>query len=342
MSRRRRSDGSGGGGGGSNSSNNNAAAAAACVVVAIVVTTAMTLAVIGAAAAATTSTLLSTDIARLNAKAIEAWPDHAWVSWEHDTSAQTITVLVRAKSLGWIGMGWHHDEVQDEMKGTDLFMAFMDSERGLVLEDMHAPLNGAPVLDSDCSGCGNQYLNSYGETNATSGVTTVAFVRSVKAPDKMDLDLGGGWRRVILAHEPGDSGDFSVSHSKTSRQDHIWLDFSVDVSDAAVCDSGRFRECRPDRSPRGQSGTPHSSKTPPPTFECASGGGGGDDKSKSGGGSNAIVIIVLLLLAVGGGLAGLEFHRRQKRKRYLRMTQAFALDGAFDSDEILKDVTADI
>uniref|UniRef100_A0A7S3FJ11 DOMON domain-containing protein n=1 Tax=Prasinoderma singulare TaxID=676789 RepID=A0A7S3FJ11_9VIRI len=208
------------------------------------------------------------------------WKGHAWAAWERNTTAGEITIVLVAKSAGWISLGWHHDALTDEMHGVDLFMAHAGSAGHFGdFGDFFSVRNRVPVRDSTCSSGSEDYLATYVSFDAASGLTTAAFTRTMAAPDQFDLPLGveDEWTRLIVAYEPGASGDFTVIHSHQTRQDHVWANFYT----GEVCPVETYHECRPDRSPPGQEGTPLPRTRPIPKFECVawseSGGGEGGD-----------------------------------------------------------------
>ena len=194
----------------------------------------------------------------------------------------------------------------------------------------------------------------------------------------MDLDLGvrDEWTRLLAAYEHGDTGDFSVQHTRETRQDHLWANFYT----GEVCGHDKYHECRPDRSPPGQDGTPLKETRDRPDWECppaaapppppppvdedsgstaapaptggeggeggesgASSEKGGEDGGGEGGGSaGAIGAVIAVIVLAGAAIGGYYAYKAQRRRRYLRMTRAFMLDGmGLDGDDNLDGVLGD-
>jgi desulfoferrodoxin (superoxide reductase-like protein) len=125
-----------------------------------------------------------------------------------------ISIMMSARSLGWLGFGLMSDGVKHGMINTDMWFGTVENGRATVL-DSYAFSIAPPVADMAVVNGTQDLYDIQGSENAATGMTTIMFKRKLKTTDPNDYDIKAGPMSTVFAFNRQNSDLLTSYHGPT-------------------------------------------------------------------------------------------------------------------------------
>mmetsp|Transcript_10012 Transcript_10012/g.22444 ORF Transcript_10012/g.22444 Transcript_10012/m.22444 type:complete len:1498 (+) Transcript_10012:129-4622(+) len=160
-----------------------------------------------------------------------------------------VDMLLAAKTIGWLGVGFYNQTASHPMIKTDMVVArVIDGEAWI--DDQYAFAIETPRNDSELDGGSDQLLNKAGlEEN---GITYIFFRRSFRAEDldPWDYQFRDDLQQIPLVYAYSDEGNDEITYHGTRRgyASIQWntscpdnSKYSIPLAECVPCEPGFFR-----------------------------------------------------------------------------------------------------